>query len=107
MYDNSDTVLLVSIAILNFSFELKTAKTCCTQSLKSMPSADHIRQRQFPNSALDALGSAAGIVLRDLQAGSPHMEGVLTLHWGCDEFVMWGETKSLCSQGQVWDSSSG
>lgn len=56
-----------------------------------MPSADHIRQRQFPNSALDALGSAAGIVLRDLQAGSPHMEGVLTLHWGCDEFVMGGK----------------
>lgn len=104
MYDNSDTVLLVSIALLNFSFELKTAKRCCTQSFETH--ADHIRQRQFPNSTLDALGSAAGIVLRDLQTGSPHMESVLTLHWGCDEFVMWGETKSLGSQGQVQDSSS-
>lgn len=81
MYDNSDTVLMVSIALLNFSFELKTAKRCCTQSFEIH--ADHIRQRQFPNSTLDALGSAAGIVLRDLQTGSPHMESVLTLHWGC------------------------
>lgn len=70
-----------------------------------MPSADHIRQRKFPKSALDALSSAAGIVLRDLQAGSPHMEVVLTLHWGCDEFVMWVEVKSLCSEGQLFPVS--
>lgn len=47
-----------------------------------MASVDPIRQRQFAGSALSGLGTAAGIILRDLQAGSPHMEGALTLHWG-------------------------
>lgn len=45
-----------------------------------MAFVDPIRQRQFPGSALSGLGTAAGIVFRDLQAGSPHMEGAL--QWG-------------------------
>lgn len=71
--------------------------------LKSMPSVDPIRQRQFPDSALDALGTAAGI-----SSGTCRLPHLPWMCWPCTG-VWWvchvGGNEVPLFQGQLWDSS--
>lgn len=102
MCDNSDIVLLLLIASLNFSFELKLPGGVGHSPLKSPPCAGAIRQSR--------LQAAPWVLWQGLSSGScscPTWPGQCWPCSGCGEFVTWVEVKSLCPQGQVQDSSSG
>lgn len=81
MYDNSDIVLLVLIALLNFPFELNTAKRCWTQSFEMHTLC---RSHQAEAGCRQCPG-CSGHCSRDCPQGpagwlSSH-GAVLTLHW--------------------------